>query len=369
MMKILLCFGTRPEAIKMAPLYHKLKEKAFEVKVCVTAQHRQMLDQVLDFFEIIPDYDLNLMVPNQSLNQLCANILQYIDPVLEKEAPNMVLVHGDTTTSTMVALAAFNRQIKIGHVEAGLRTYHKYSPFPEELNRQITAKLADYHFAPTPQSVSNLHLEMVHQENVFEVGNSIIDALKWAVNKIKIGYENEAIFELKKQLDLTKKILLVTGHRRENFGEGLVQICQALLVLAQRSDVQIVYSVHLNPNVLEPVTSMLGNQPNILLIKPAEYPLFIWLMEQSFMIISDSGGVQEEALTLGKPILVTRTFTERVEGVAAGMSFLVGTNTDLIIEQATKILDTFQKFSSSINPYGDGATACRIVKQLQKINE
>ncbi|AMA49821.1 UDP-N-acetylglucosamine 2-epimerase (non-hydrolyzing) [Flavobacterium columnare NBRC 100251 = ATCC 23463] len=367
MMKILICFGTRPEAIKMAPLYHVLKEEAFDVKVCVTAQHRQMLDQVLDFFEIIPDYDLNLMSPNQSLNQLCAKILLHIDPVLDEVKPDLVLVHGDTTTSSIVALAAFHKQIKIGHVEAGLRTFHKYFPFPEELNRQLTAKLADYHFAPTSQSVSNLQRELINPEAVFEVGNTVIDALKWAVNKIKIGYENEAISKLKEQLDPTKKMILVTGHRRENFGKGLVQICEALLTLAKRADVQIVYPVHLNPKVLVPVTSLLEKKENILLIEPAEYPLFIWLMEQSFMIISDSGGIQEEAPTLGKPVLVTRTFTERTEGVKAGISFLVGTNKKLIVEKAIELLDKFQGEVLPVNPYGDGTTSSKILKELQKI--
>lgn len=368
-MKILLCFGTRPEAIKMAPLYHELKKQAFEVQVCVTAQHRQMLDQVLDFFEIQPDYDLNLMAHNQTLNQLCANILQYIDPVLDEVRPNMVLVHGDTTTSSMVALAAFHKQIKIGHIEAGLRTYHKFSPFPEEINRQLTARLADYHFAPTPQSVVHLLQEGIDSKVVFKVGNTVIDALNWAVNKIKNGYENQVITQLKKQLDPTKKMVLVTGHRRENFGEGLAQICSALEQLAQRSDVQIVYPVHLNPNVLAPVTSLLGNKENIFLIEPAEYPLFIWLMEKSFLIISDSGGVQEEAPTLGKPVLVTRNFTERAEGVDAGFSFLVGTQTEFILEQATYLLDEFHGFSNASNPYGDGTTAKKIVKQLLKLNK
>lgn len=368
-MKILLCFGTRPEAIKMAPLFHSLKKSAFEVKVCVTAQHRHMLDQVLNFFEIQPDYDLNLMASNQSLNQLSAKILQGIDAVLEEIKPDIVLVHGDTTTSSMVALAAFHRQIKVGHVEAGLRTYNRFSPFPEEINRQITAKLADYHFAPTQHAVANLIQDSINKESIFNVGNSVIDALNWAVQKIKKGFENEAITSLKKQIDNTKKIILVTGHRRENFGEGLQNICQALLKISERPDVLIIYPVHLNPNVLDVVTSLLTNNPNIILIEPAEYPLFIWLMEQSFLIISDSGGVQEEAPSLGKPVLVTREFTERSEGVQAGFSFLVGTNTELIVQKTFEILDSFKGFNSKISPYGDGKTADKIVEKLQIINK
>lgn len=366
-MKILLCFGTRPEAIKMAPLFHELKKSNHEVKVCVTAQHRQMLDQVLDFFELVPDYDLNLMLPNQSLNQLCANILKSIDEVLISELPDLVLVHGDTTTSSMVALAAFHRQIKIGHVEAGLRTYNKFSPFPEEINRQLTAKLADYHFAPTLQAVNNLKLDQISDDVIYNVGNSVIDALIWGVNKLSNGYENIIIKNLKKNIDFKKRLILVTGHRRENFGEGLNQICEALLELSKRDDTFIIYPVHLNPNVFEPVHAILGGKSNVLLIEPAEYPVFIWLMQQSFLIISDSGGVQEEAPTLGKPVLVTREFTERAEGVAAGYSTLVGTNKNKIIKKATEILDSFEGFKVLNNPYGDGNSANKITSVINEI--
>lgn len=367
-MKILLCFGTRPEAIKMAPLYHELKKTEHDAKVCVTAQHRQMLDQVLDFFEIIPDFDLNLMEPNQSLNKLCSKILESIDAVLVAETPDLVLVHGDTTTSSMVALASFHRQIKIGHIEAGLRTYNKFSPFPEEINRQLTAKLADFHFAPTVQAVENLIKDQIAESTIFNVGNSVIDALIWGTQKLQNGFENNAIINLKSKIDFSKKIILVTGHRRENFGEGLQQICEALLEISKRDDVFIVYPVHLNPNVLGPVNELLGNRSNILLIPPAEYPLFIWLMQQAFLIISDSGGVQEEAPTLGKPVLVTREFTERAEGVAAGFSFLVGTDKNKIIDNATALLDDFTGFFKTDNPYGDGKTCSRITEVIDEIN-
>lgn len=361
-MKILLCFGTRPEAIKMAPLYHELKKTTHEVKVCVTAQHREMLDQVLEFFEIKPDFDLNLMKPNQTLNKLCSNILTSIDDVFVLENPDLVLVHGDTTTSSMVALAAFHRQIKIGHVEAGLRTFNKFSPFPEEINRQLTAKLADLHFAPTLQAVDNLKLEGISQKSIFNVGNSVIDALIWGVDKLNKGFENKAIEDLKTKIDSTKKLILVTGHRRENFGTGLNQICNALFDLASRSDVQIIYPVHLNPNVQGPVNDILGNKSNVLLIEPAEYPVFIWLMQKAFIIISDSGGVQEEAPTLGKPVLVTRDVTERAEGVNSGYSFLVGTNRNKIYQKAIELLDCFNGFETINNPYGDGMTSNNIVE-------
>lgn len=375
-MKILLCFGTRPEAIKMAPLYHKLcqselvedKKSNFEVKVCVTAQHREMLDQVLDFFEIVPEYDLNLMQPNQSLNSLSAQILLKIDAVLQDAKPNWVLVHGDTTTSTMVALAAFHLGIKVGHIEAGLRTYNKQAPFPEEMNRQLTGKIADIHFTPTIQATQNMLNEGESTKHILQTGNTGIDALLWTIQKIGTAeYKHAEIEALKKILPIHKKIILVTGHRRENFGEGFKNLCEALLEISKREDVAIVYPVHLNPNVKEVANEMLSKQPNIYLINPVSYPAFVWLMQQSFLIISDSGGIQEEAPTLGKPVLVTRNITERPEGVAAGFSMLVGTDIDKIVKETTNLLESFKGFSAIVNPYGDGKACERIVKYLGEI--
>ena len=322
--KIFLCFGTRPEAIKMAPLYHELKKSNFEIKVCVTAQHREMLDQVLDFFEIIPDYDLDLMQANQTLNSLSAKILSKIDEVLKMEKPDLVLVHGDTTTSSMTALAAFHLGIEVGHVEAGLRTYNKQAPFPEEINRQITSRIATVHFTPTQQATQNLLNEGISQEHIVQTGNSVIDALLWTVNKIqKENYFHLEIEELKRIIPTNKKIILVTGHRRENFGQGMKDLCESLLKIAEREDVAIIYPVHLNPNVKDIVHQLLSNKNNILLIAPVSYPAFVWLMQQAFLIITDSGGIQEEAPSLGKPVVVTRTVSERPEGVAAGFSTLV----------------------------------------------
>lgn len=368
-MKILLCFGTRPEAIKMAPLYHELQKNNFEVKVCVTAQHRQMLDQVLDFFEIIPDYDLDVMQPNQTLNGLSATILFKMDAVLTIEKPDLILVHGDTTTSSMVALAAFHLGIRVGHVEAGLRTYNKLAPFPEEINRQITSRLSDIHFTPTKQATQNLLNEGIAQKAILETGNTVIDALFWTLNKIQQkNYKHPEIEALKTKLTSNKKIVLVTGHRRENFGQGFQNLCDALLKVAEREDVVVVFSVHLNPNVKEVVYQLLSNKDNIELIAPVSYPAFVWLMQHSFMIVSDSGGIQEEAPSLGKPVLVTRTVSERPEGLAAGFSTLVGTDTAKIISTIQEILNTFTGFESTINPYGDGFASKKIVDYLSKQN-
>lgn len=363
-MKILLCFGTRPEAIKMAPLYHELKKHLFfEVKVCVTAQHREMLDQVLAFFEVLTDYDLDLMQPNQTLNGLSARILKGMDSVFAHYLPNLVLVHGDTTTSSIVALAAFHHSIKVAHIEAGLRTYNKQAPFPEEMNRQLTSRIADFHFVPTSDASQNLVQEHIAPAAIFTVGNTVIDALFWATHKIEKGYINESITALKTRIGLNKKLILVTGHRRENFGEGFLDLCKALLKLSEREDVVIVYPVHLNPHVQEPVHQLLSGKTNIHLIAPAEYPVFIWLMQRSFLIISDSGGVQEEAPSLGKPVLVTRNVTERAEGVAQGFSVLVGTDPQKIVMEASKLLDHFNRFESLENPYGDG-NACERIAQI-----
>lgn len=376
MEKILIVFGTRPEAIKMAPLYHELRTfdklrtgsaqfDNVEVKVCVTAQHREMLDQVLDFFEIIPDYDLDLMQAHQTLNGLSAKILYKIDEVLTLEKPDLVLVHGDTTTSSMVALAAFHLGIKVGHVEAGLRTYNKQAPFPEEINRQITSRIADIHFTPTTQATQNLLKEGIHQDAIMETGNTVVDALFWTLHKIgAANYTHPEIEELKRIIPANKKMVLVTGHRRENFGEGMQHLCEALLKISERDDVVIVYPVHLNPNVKEVVHELLSNKENIHLIAPVSYPAFVWLMQQSFLIVSDSGGIQEEAPSLGKPVLVTRTVSERPEGVAAGFSTLVGTDATTIINTIDSILDHFTGFENPLNPYGDGDASKQIVRYL-----
>ena len=368
-MKILLCFGTRPEAIKMAPLYHELKKNSFEVKVCVTAQHREMLDQVLYFFEIIPDYDLDLMQPNQTLNALSANILFKMDEVLIREKPDLVLVHGDTTTSSMVALAAFHLRIKVGHVEAGLRTYNKHAPFPEEINRQLTSRLADIHFTPTKAATQNLLNEGIPKTTIVETGNTVIDALLLAVDKIEeSNYSPPEIKQLMKNIPTDKKIVLVTGHRRENFGNGFENLCNALLKIAEREDILIIYPVHLNPNVKNVVYEKLSNKKNIMLIPPASYPAFVWLMQQSFLIVTDSGGIQEEAPSLGKPVLVTRTVSERPEGVAAGFSTLVGINQQKIVDGISSILDNFIGFENLINPYGNGSASQQIVEYLLNLD-
>lgn len=366
-MQILLCFGTRPEAIKMAPLYHELKKNNFDVKVCVTAQHREMLDQVLDFFQIVPDYDLDLMQPSQTLNGLSANILFKIDEVLIAVKPDLVLVHGDTTTSAMVALAAFHLGIKVGHVEAGLRTYNKQAPFPEEINRQFTSRIADIHFTPTAAATQNLLKEGILPAAIVETGNTVIDALLWTIDKIEDEHFSHLEIEnLKKILPANKKIVLVTGHRRENFGEGFVNLCEALLSVSERDDVAIVYPVHLNPNVKDVVYEKLSNKVNIYLVPPVSYPAFVWLMQHSFLIVTDSGGVQEEAPTLGKPVLVTRTVSERPEGVEAGFSVLVGTEQQILKDNIAAILDCFTGFENHKNPYGNGDASMQIVDYLSR---
>jgi len=364
--KILLCFGTRPEAIKMAPLYHELKKNDFDIKLCVTAQHRKMLDQVLDFFEITPDFDLDLMKANQTLNGLSANILSEIDPVLVAVNPDIVLVHGDTTTSSMVALAAFHRNIKVGHVEAGLRTYNKKSPFPEEINRQITGRIADYHFAPTQFAKENLLKEGIDENNILVTGNTVIDALIWAKNKLDKGYKNETLDAL--NFLKIQKFILVTGHRRENFGQSYIDFCEALLEIAKDESVHIVFPVHLNPNVQQPVYEMLGHRANIHLLEPVDYSVMVWLLENCQLIISDSGGIQEEAPTFGKHILVTREVSERPEGVEHGFSTLVGTDKQAIIDKSRYYLA--HNFNpKNENPYGDGKGCEKISDFLQKISK
>ena len=371
MKNILLVIGTRPEAIKMAPLIIKLKNQHqfFNTKVCLTAQHRQMLDQVLDFFEIKADYDLDLMKPNQNLHTLTADIITAIKPVYDEFKPDWVLVHGDTTTSTAAALAAFYSGAKVAHVEAGLRTFNKLAPFPEEMNRSITGRIADLHFAPTKASKQNLLNEAVAKETISITGNTVIDALKLGITKV--NEQSNEIVNLKSIINLNKKIILVTGHRRENFGDGFENICKALKVIAENNfdDVEIIYPVHLNPNVQNPVNKFLSNQPNIKLIQPLNYESFIWLMNKSYLIITDSGGVQEEAPSLGKPVLVMRDVTERPEAVDAGTVILVGTDTQKIITETEQLLhddNAYTLMSNKHNPYGDGLACDRIISILKE---
>ncbi len=371
MKKILIVFGTRPEAIKMAPVVKEFKKKnnEFETKVCVTAQHREMLDQVLSFFHIIPEYDLDLMKPNQNLYSLTSDIINGLKPVLEDFQPDCVLVHGDTTTSTAAALAAFYSGAKVGHVEAGLRTYNKRGPFPEEINRQLTGRIADFHFSPTAMSKANLLSENIAEESIVVTGNTVIDALLESVNIVNGIKSNNNINSLKEIILPEKKLIVVTGHRRENHGQGFLNICDALNDLAKREDVQVVYPVHLNPNVQKPVYSILGDNPNIHLIDPLPYEAFIWLMDKAYLIVTDSGGVQEEAPSLGKPVLVMRDTTERPEAVNAGTVKLVGTDKDKIIKEATNLLNNeecYQAMSTLHNPYGDGKASHRIVEFLAK---
>jgi len=370
-MKNLIIFGTRPEAIKMAPLVNQfLSDIRFDTKVCVTGQHREMLDQVLNFFDIIPDYDLSLMKPNQNLYNLTGEVMSGLKPILEDFNPNYVFVHGDTTTTMAASIAGFYSGAKVCHVEAGLRTNNMLSPFPEEMNRQVVTRVATYHFAPTIKSQENLLKENVLKENILITGNTVIDALLESSNRVE-NLENEEVTELKNKVDFNKRILLVTGHRRENHGQGFINICAALKVIAvQNSDVEIIYPVHLNPNVLKPVHELLANINNIHLVNPLSYPSFVWLMNKSYLIITDSGGVQEEAPSLGKPVLVMRDTTERPEAVEAGTVILVGTDKDKIIKEAQELLDNSEKYksmSSLHNPYGDGLASERIIEFISKL--
>ncbi|MFV8270501.1 non-hydrolyzing UDP-N-acetylglucosamine 2-epimerase [Flavobacterium sp. GT2N3] len=372
MKKILIIFGTRPEAIKMAPLVKEFLKHPdkFDTKVCVTAQHREMLDQVLDFFEIKPDYDLNLMKPGQNLFTLTADVIVSMKPVFEDFKPDYVFVHGDTTTSTAAALSSFYAGIKVCHVEAGLRTNNKLSPFPEEMNRQLTGRLADLHFAPTEQAKINLLLEGISPKSIFVTGNTVIDALLYAKDKVE-EVDDDQIESLKTIIDKSKDLVLVTGHRRENFGDGFINICKALNQLALQENVQIIYPVHLNPNVQKPVNEILEKTKDVHLINPLAYPAFVWLMKQSKIIITDSGGVQEEAPSLGKPVLVMRDTTERPEAIEAGTVILVGTDTSEIVNQATSLLNNnhlYEKMSKSHNPYGDGLASGIIIDCLLKSN-
>lgn len=350
----------------MAPIIRVFKEQQLEFKVCVTAQHREMLDQVLEFFNIDPDYDLQLMKPEQSLNKLSASILNSIDSIFDDYLPSVVLVQGDTSSASMIALAAFNRRISVGHIEAGLRTYNKKSPFPEEGNRQIISKISDYHFAPTKVAYINLYNEGVDKSSMICTGNTVVDALCWGKDIMKQNPDNAEIQRLKGRLDFAKKLILVTGHRRESFGDGVVNICEALLEISKRKDVEIIYPVHLNPQIKKPVMKLLGSTSNIHLVPPVSYSAMIWLLERCTMIISDSGGIQEEAPSFKKPVLVTRDYTERIEGVKAGFCLLTGTDKEKIINETLRILDYPSDLSSIVNPYGDGKAASRIVDFLRK---
>lgn len=368
-LKILTVFGTRPEAIKMAPLVLGLsKIPALNSKVCVTAQHREMLDQVLELFDIKPDFDLNLMKAGQSLNDITTQILLLLKPVLEDFKPDLVLVHGDTATTFAATLAAYYQQIKVGHVEAGLRTGNLYSPWPEEANRKLTSVLCDFHFAPTHAAKQNLMREG-YSKNIVVTGNTVIDALLTV--KAKIDKDDTLKQKLALNfpyLDGNKKLILVTGHRRESFGDGFERICRALSSVAkQNPDVQILYPVHLNPNVQEPVNRLLNNISNIFLIEPQQYLPFVYLMMRSNIILTDSGGVQEEAPSLGKPVLVMRDTTERPEAVEAGTVKLVGTDSKKIIQEIQCLLDdenAYQLMSKAHNPYGDGFACKRIIKAI-----
>jgi UDP-N-acetylglucosamine 2-epimerase (non-hydrolysing) len=373
--KVMLVFGTRPEAIKMAPLVKEFeKDSNFETIVCVTAQHRQMLDQVLNLFEITPDFDLDVMKPGQDLYEVTSNILLGLRPILSEVKPDIVLVHGDTATTMATSIAAFYQQIAVGHIEAGLRTNNIYSPWPEEGNRQVTGRLATYHFAPTDESKANLLKENVDVDRVIVTGNTVIDALLSVVSKIQSDKELEQnlekeIFKKGYKIDKNKRLILVTGHRRENFGEGFLNICEGLKELANEyKDVDIVYPVHLNPNVQKPVNEILSEVDNVYLIDPLDYEPFVYLMNRSYFILTDSGGIQEEAPSLGKPVLVMRDTTERPEALEAGTVKLVGTDKDKIVSECKRLLedrDAYEVMSKSHNPYGDGRACERVVSYLK----
>ncbi len=376
--KIMLVFGTRPEAIKMAPLYHALKAcpEQFETQVCVTAQHRQMLDQVLRVFEITPDIDLNLMKAGQDLYDVTASVLLGMRDVLRQHKPDALLVHGDTTTSLAAAMAGFYAGVPVGHVEAGLRTHDVYAPFPEEFNRQVASKVTRWHFAPTEFSQQNLLNERVDEDQITVTGNTVIDALLWVLARIDSDADRQA--ELTNFLNdrlpfawQTERFVLITGHRRENFGDGFLQICEALKDLAARYlNVHLVYPVHLNPNVQQPVKSLLADLPNVHLIEPLDYEPFVYLLKHSHIVLTDSGGIQEEAPSLGKPVLVMRDVTERPEAVDAGTVILVGANRARIVANVSELLEneaTYKRMSRAHNPYGDGSACERIIDVLRRV--
>ena len=370
MKKILTVFGTRPEAIKMAPLVHALsKDDRIDAKVCITAQHREMLDQVLELFEIEPDFDLNIMKVGQTLNDVTTSILVGLKPILEDFKPDVVLVHGDTATTFAASLAAYYQQIKVGHVEAGLRTGNIYSPWPEEANRKLTSVITNYHFAPTEGSKANLLSEGVSEDEIIVTGNTVIDTLFWVREKLNKDKSLLSALSLRfYYLDPNKKLILVTGHRRESFGSGFERICEALRQIATNNpDAEVLYPVHLNPNVQEPVNRLLKGLDNVFLIEPQQYLPFCYLMVRASIILTDSGGIQEEAPSLGKPVLVMRETTERPEAVDAGTVRLVGTDVNLIVSQVDLLLtnqDEYQEMSKAHNPYGDGLACGRILEFL-----
>lgn len=367
MKKIMVVFGTRPEAIKMAPVVKACKARGdLEVKVCVTAQHRQMLDQVMEIFGLEADFDLNVMTPNQTLGDVTCKVLKGMEGVFEQWKPDMILVQGDTTTVMAASLAAFYRKIGIGHVEAGLRTGNLYSPWPEEANRLLAGCLATQHYAPTPRSQANLLKENKDPKTVFVTGNTVIDALHEAVEIMDGDAELQARLAARFPfLDATRRLVLVTGHRRENFGDGFVHICEAIRRIASRPDIQVVYPMHMNPNVRKPVNGILGGLDNVHLIEPLDYLSFLYMMRRSYLIMTDSGGVQEEAPSLGKPVIVMRDTTERPEAVDAGVVILAGTDTGAMVNAAERLLDDkafYDRMSHAVNPYGDGKAARRIAE-------
>ncbi|KEO85875.1 UDP-N-acetylglucosamine 2-epimerase [Erythrobacter sp. JL475] len=369
-MKALLIFGTRPEAIKMAPVVRALAaDPRFDARVCVTAQHREMLDQVLDLFGIVPDHDLNLMQPGQGLHEITAGVLLGLKPVLDTEAPDIVLVHGDTTTTFAASLAAYYARMPVGHVEAGLRTGDIYSPWPEEINRKVAGAITRLHFAPTQGSRANLLAENVPADHIDVTGNTVIDALLEVVERLKQDPAQSAALDTRLGIDRSKRLILVTGHRRESFGGGFERICDAIARLADRGDTQVIYPVHLNPNVKGPVEARLAAHPAVHLIEPQDYLPFVHLMQAADIILTDSGGVQEEAPSLGKPVLVMRDTTERPEAVDAGTVRLVGTDSDLIVREASALLDdqtAYEAMALAHNPYGDGLASTRIRDAIVK---
>lgn len=371
MKKVLFVFGTRPEAIKMVPMIKELqkRKKKFKVKICVTGQHREMLDQVLDFFSIKPEYDLSVMRPGQSLFGVTARILEKIEAPIDDFKPDIILVQGDTTSALVGALAGYYKHIDVGHIEAGLRSGDIYSPFPEEVNRMLVGRIARYHFAPTQRPVEALLHEGVKQDTIFKVGNTVIDTLLLGLQIIHSDASNH-YGDIVKDIDWDKRVILVTGHRRESFGKGFEAMCNAIKEIAiKNKDVEVVYPVHLNPNVQEPVNRILRGLNNVHLIKPLDYPELIWLMEKSYIVLTDSGGIQEEAPTLGKPVLVMREVTERQEGIEAGTAKLVGTNNDVICRETQKLLDdqkAYDAMANAINPYGDGTSSKQIADILEK---
>jgi UDP-N-acetylglucosamine 2-epimerase (non-hydrolysing) len=371
MKKILFILGTRPEAIKLAPLIKEFQknEKEFIVKICVTAQHRRMLDQVLSFFAIKPDYDLNIMKPDQSLYNIMTEILVLLEKVLNKENPDIVFVQGDTTTAFVGALASYYKRINIAHIEAGLRSFNKYSPFPEEINRTLIGHIADFHFAPTLRAKKNLENEGI-KKNIWVIGNTVIDSLFWGLKIIdkekQVKYKDFFSF-----IDFTKRLILITGHRRESFGEGFNNICNALRdIISMHKDIEIIYPVHLIPNVRVAVNKILKGVDGIHLIEPLDYPYMIWLMSKAYLILTDSGGIQEEAPSLGKPVLVMREVTERTEGIEAGTAKLIGVGRNKIVSEVEKLLNNgmeYDKMSKAVNPYGDGKSSEKIFQAIKEV--